>query len=297
METLTLIMNPESGTRLGRRILPDLISLFNRAGFLCTAYMTEKRGDAAEFLRLHGGETGRIVVCGGDGTLNEAVTGLMQGGHTTPLAYIPCGSTNDFANGLGIPGDWQKAAEIAVSGTPRALDLGRFGQDRYFTYTASFGAFTQVAWSTPQQVKNMLGHVAYVLEGIRSLPQIKPIRMNIRANGLEYEDDYLFGGVCNSTIIGGGILRLRESEVHMSDGMFEAILVTYPGDILVLNRILTCLNAGRYDDPNLLFLRAPDFVFSSKSRPLWTVDGEVAETGNSVTVRNLHQSFRILLPE
>jgi YegS/Rv2252/BmrU family lipid kinase len=297
VETLTLIMNPESGTRLGRRILPDLISLFNRAGFLCTAYMTEKRGDAAEFLRLHGGETGRIVVCGGDGTLNEAVTGLMQGGHTTPLAYIPCGSTNDFANGLGIPGDWQKAAEIAVSGTPRALDLGRFGQDRYFTYTASFGAFTQVAWSTPQQVKNMLGHVAYVLEGIRSLPQIKPIRMNIRANGLEYEDDYLFGGVCNSTIIGGGILRLRESEVHMSDGMFEAILVTYPGDILVLNRILTCLNAGRYDDPNLLFLRAPDFVFSSKSRPLWTVDGEVAETGNSVTVRNLHQSFRIFLPE
>lgn len=297
MKTLTLIMNPESGTRQGRRILPDLISRFNRAGFLCAAYMTEKRGDAAEFLRLHGGNTGRIVVCGGDGTLNEAVTGLMLGGHNTPLAYIPCGSTNDFANGLGIPADWQKAAEIAVSGTPRTLDLGRFGQDRYFTYTASFGAFTQVAWSTPQPVKNMLGHVAYVLEGIRSLPQIKPIRMNVRANGLEYEDDFLFGGVCNSTVIGGGILRLKESEVHMSDGMFEAILVTYPGDILVLNRILTCLNAGRYDDPNLLFLRAPEFVFYSKARPLWTVDGEVAETGNSVTVRNLHESFRIFLPE
>ena len=296
MKTIHLIMNPESGTRQGRRFLPDIISLFNRAGFLVTAFMTGKRGDAAEFAREHGGEPDIVAVCGGDGTLNEAVSGLISGKHKTPVGYIPCGSTNDFANGLGLPTDPMKAAECVVSGAPRILDIGRFGADRYFSYTASFGAFTQVAWATPQPVKNILGHAAYILEGILSLPEIHPIRMNIRADGLEYEDDYVFGAVCNSTSL-GGLLKLKDSEVHMSDGLFEALLIPFPGDLLVLSRVLSSLNAGRYDDPDLLFLRASDFHFSSKSRPVWTLDGEIAETGNSVRVRNIHNAIRVIMPE
>ncbi len=295
MKALYLVMNPESGTRQGRRILADVVSLFNRAGFLCSAYMTEKRGDAKEFVRLHGGEPDTLVVCGGDGTLNEAVSGLLAGGYDVPVGYIPCGSTNDFANGLGIPVDGMKAAECIVRGIPCAIDIGRFGTDRCFCYSASFGAFTQTAWATPQPVKNILGHAAYVLEGILSLPQIRPIRMNIRTDGLEYEDDYLFGAVCNSTSL-GGVLKLKDSEVHLSDGLFEALLIPYPGDILVLNRVLTSLNAGRYDDPNLLFLRSSEFRFSSKERPAWTLDGEIAEPGNSVLIRNLPEAVRILMP-
>ncbi len=295
MKTLYLVMNPEAGTLQGRRILADIISLFNRADYLVSAYMTQKRGDAEEFARLHGGKPDLLVVCGGDGTLNEAVSGLLAGGHDVPVGYIPCGSTNDFAAGLGIPSDGMKAAECIVSGVPHIMDIGRFGADRYFCYTASFGAFTQASWSTPQQVKNVLGHAAYMLEGILSLPQIRPIRMNIRADGLEYEDDYLFGAVCNSTSL-GGVLKLKDSEVHMSDGLFEALLIPYPGDILVLNRVLSSLNAGRYDDPNLLFLRASEFRFSSKERPAWTLDGEVAEPGNSVQIRNLHAAVRFIMP-
>ena len=296
MKTLYLVMNPESGTRQGRRILADIISLFNRADYFCSAYMTEKRGDAAEFVRLRGGEPDLLVVCGGDGTLNEVVSGLLAGGHDVPVGYIPCGSTNDFANGLGIPVDGMKAAECIVTGVPRELDIGQFGADRAFCYTASFGAFTQASWSTPQQVKNVIGHAAYVIQGVLSLPQIRPVHMNIRTEALEYEDDYLFGAVCNSTSL-GGVLKLKESEVHMNDGQFEALLISYPGDILVLNQILTSLNAGRYDDPNLLFLRASEFTFTSKERPVWTLDGEIAETGSSVRIRNLHSAVRMIMPE
>lgn len=295
VKSLYLVMNPESGTRTGRRVLPDLVSLFTRAGYFCSVYLTEQRGSATDFVRLHGGEPELLAVCGGDGTLNESVSGLLAGGHDTLLAYIPCGSTNDFANGLSIPADPMKAAEALLAGAPRALDIGRFGPDRCFCYTASFGAFTQAAWATPQPVKNVLGHAAYVLEGILSLPQIRPIRMNIRADGLEYEDDYLFGAICNSTSL-GGVLKLKDEAVHMNDGLFEALLIPYPGDLLVLNRVLTSLNAGRYDDPDLLFLRASEFTFSSKERPAWTLDGEVAEPGNSVRVRNLHSAVRFLLP-
>ena len=295
MKTLYLVMNPESGTRQGRRILADLISLFNRADYLCSTFMTAKRGDAADFVRDHGGEPDLLVVCGGDGTLNEALTGLLSGKHETPVGYIPCGSTNDFASGLGIPADGMKAAECILSGTPRLLDLGRFGMDRYFSYTASFGAFTQVAWATPQPFKNVLGHAAYVLEGIHSLSDIHPIRMNVLAGGLEYEDDWLFGAVCNSTSL-GGVLKLKNSEVHMSDGLFEALLIPYPGDLLIVSRILASLRAGRYDDPHLVFLRASEFTFSSRERPVWTLDGEVAEPGNSVRIRNLHNAVRIVLP-
>ena len=295
LKSLYLIMNPNSGTRQGRRFLPEIISRFTQAGYLCTVIMTEKRGDARDFARNYAGSADAVVVCGGDGTLNEVITGLITGGYDTPIGYIPCGSTNDFANGVGIPLQVMKACEVIASGTLRTMDIGLFGADRYFSYTASFGAFTQVSWSTPQNVKNLLGHTAYILEGIRSLADIRPIRMNITASGLEYEDDYLFGAVCNSTSL-GGVLKLKDEAVHMSDGLFEALLIPFPEDLLALNRVLTALSAGNYDDPSLLFLRAEYFDFKCKSQTKWTLDGEEADGGTSLRIRNIPDAVRIFVP-
>ena len=232
LKRIYLVINPNAGTRQGRRFLPEIISAFNRAGFLVSVYVTEKRGDAADFARIRAGEADMVVACGGDGTLNEVITGLQLGGCKTPLGYIPCGSTNDFASGLGLPTAPLPACEAIVSGRPRTLDVGLFAPDRYFSYTASFGAFTSVSWSTPQNVKNVLGHAAYVLEGIRSLADIRPIHMRITADGHVYEDDFIFGAVCNSTSL-GGVLKLENSQVHMNDGLFEALLIPFPADLLV----------------------------------------------------------------
>lgn len=293
MKTLHLIVNPTAGTRQGRRFLPDIVSVFNRAGFLCAVYMTEKHGDAIDYTRNEAGSADLIVACGGDGTLNEVITGLRQGGHTTPIGYIPCGSTNDFASGLGLSTQPLKAAEAIVSGTPHTLDIGLFTPGRYFCYTASFGAFTSVSWSTPQNVKNVLGHAAYILEGIRSLADIHPIHMKITADDQRYENDYLFGAVCNSTSL-GGVLKLENSEVHMNDGLFEAIFIPFPPDLIVLNQILTALRTHHYDDPSLHFLRASRFTFEGAPDTRWTLDGEEAGGAQIIEAHNIHSAVTII---
>lgn len=293
MKTLHLIVNPTAGTRQGRRFLPDIVSVFNRAGFLCAVYMTEKHGDAIDYTRNEAGNADLIVACGGDGTLNEVITGLRQGGHTTPIGYIPCGSTNDFASGLGLSTQPLKAAEAIVSGTPHTLDIGLFTPGRYFCYTASFGAFTSVSWSTPQNVKNVLGHAAYILEGIRSLADIHPIHMKITADDQRYENDYLFGAVCNSTSL-GGVLKLENSEVHMNDGLFEAIFIPFPPDLIILNQILTALRTHHYDDPSLHFLRASRFTFEGAPDTRWTLDGEEAGGAQIIEAHNIHSAVTII---
>ena len=278
MKTVHLILNPNAGTRKARRFLPEMISVFNRAGYFCTVYVTEKRGDAASFAREHAGEADLVTACGG---------------HKTPLGYIPCGSTNDFAAGLGLPAVPLKACESIVSGSGQMLDVGLFNRDRYFSYTASFGAFTGVSWSTPQNVKNILGHAAYILEGVRSLSDIRPIHMRITADGTTCEDDYIFGAVCNSTSL-GGVLKLEDSEVHMSDGRFEALFIPFPPDLIALNRILSSLRLHHYDDASLHFLRASSFTFDGPSDIKWTLDGEEAEGSSRVEIRNIHNAVTIV---
>ena len=293
MKTLSLIINPNAGTRQGRRFLPEIISVFNRAGYLCSVFVTEKRGDAVDFARDHAGAADVIVACGGDGTLNEVITGLQLGGHQTPLGYIPCGSTNDFANGLGLPVAPLMACDLIVSGQPRTLDVGLFAPDRYFSYTASFGAFTSVSWSTPQNVKNVLGHAAYILEGIRSLADIHPIRMRITADGQVYEDDCIFGAICNSTSL-GGVLKLEDHQVDMNDGRFEALLIPFPPDLLVLNSILNALSAHHYEDESLHFLRASSFIFEGSPDVTWTLDGEAADGSARVEITNIHNAISLI---
>ena len=293
LKKLLLLVNPNAGTRQARRFLPEIISVFNRAGYLCSVYVTEKRGDATDFAREHADEADLVVACGGDGTLNEVITGLQLGGHKAFLGYIPCGSTNDFASGLGLPTAPLIAAEAIVSGSPRALDVGLFAPDRYFSYTASFGAFTSVSWSTPQNVKNVLGHAAYILEGIRSLADIRPIHMRITADGRPYENDYIFGAICNSTSL-GGVLKLEDSAVHMNDGLFEALFIPFPPDLIVLNRILNALRTHHYEDESLHFLRASSFVFEGAPEVTWTLDGEAAEGSSKVEIRNVRDAIRLI---
>ncbi len=296
MKRLYLIMNPNSGTRFARRVLPEMISVLTGGGYLCSVYITEKRGDAEAFASEHGAEAVLVIACGGDGTLNEVVSGLLSGAAETPLGYIPAGTTNDFASSLGIPGDPLKACETILSGQLRSIDVGVFGSERYFSYTASFGAFTSVSYSTPQSTKNILGHAAYILQGIRSLADIRPIHLKITSGGALFENDYIFGGVCNSTSL-GGILKMENAGVHMNDGLFEALLIPFPQDLMVLNRILTALSTGRYEDPSLMFLRSPAFRVESETPINWSLDGEAAEGITDVEIRNRHNALTLICPD
>ena len=296
MKKLLLIINPNAGLKLGRRFLPEMISLLTRAGSLVSVCVTERRGDAVEFARSLGGDFDTVAACGGDGTLNEVISGLLTGGHAPLLGYIPCGSTNDFATGLSIPTDPVLACRAIAEGVPRKLDIGCFGTGRYFSYTASFGAFTAVSYSTPQNVKNVLGHAAYILGGIRSLADIHPIHMKVTADDQTFENDYIFGAVCNSTSL-GGVLRLADSQVHMNDGLFESLLIPFPSDLFVLNQILVALRTRDYDNPLLSFVRASRFVFETPAELSWTLDGEEAPGKPITVIRNLHSAVTLLTAE
>jgi len=288
---LLLILNPTSGMRKAARNLTDIISVFNRADYNTQVYVTACHGDAAKAVHQLGGDMDIIVCCGGDGTLNETVTGVIEAGLDVPIGYIPSGSTNDFASSLHLSGDVVEAAGQIVSGSETAYDVGRFGE-RYFTYIASFGAFTKASYSTPQNIKNTLGHMAYVLEGMQELTALRPEHIRMELDGERIEDDFLFGAVCNSTSV-GGILKLKPDLVDMADGKFEILLIRAPRDLQELHECVMALHNQTYNCAMITFRSASAVRVLGNPEMAWSLDGEKADGCGEITIENLHR--RIIL--
>ena len=291
MQRLLLIINPCAGTKRIVRYLPEIIDLFRRQGFENTVYLTVAQADATEIVRDRGADFDRIVCCGGDGTFNEVLTGMLSADLHIPIGYIPCGSTNDFANSLHLPRSISKAARCTVEGEQIALDVGQFG-DRYFSYVASFGAFARTSYSTPQNVKNALGHLAYILQGISDLPSIRPIHMRVEAEDHVFEDDYIFGAVSNTTSV-GGVLTLDASRVDLNDGLFELILIKSPSDIFELSECIRALSAQDYNSRMITFISSNEVRVSSAEPLDWTLDGECAPGVTEAVIRNLHSAVTL----
>lgn len=293
MKKLLLIMNPVSGQKRAAKFLPDIIGLFNGAGFEVITYITASHGDAVRITRDRAGAVDLVVCCGGDGTLNETITGLIQGGHDTPVGYIPAGSTNDFASSLKLSGNILQAAQDILDGTPAAYDIGRFGS-RYFSYVASFGAFTKSSYATPQSVKNALGHTAYVLGGISELSQIRKEHVRMEFDDRVVEDDFLFGAICNSTSV-GGILQLDPKVVDMSDGKFEVLLVRAPRNLTEITECIQAVQNQDYDNCAMItFTSASRIQVTASAEMPWTLDGEREDGHEELTVENLHNAIRLM---
>ncbi len=292
MKKMLFVINPNAGTRKAGKALPEILSVFNRAGYDVTIYVTDRQGDCTATVQRLAGETELVVCCGGDGTFNEAVTGLLRSGTDVPLGYIPAGSTNDFARSLSLDTDFTKAAQRCISGTPCQYDVGRFGQ-RYFTYVASFGAFTRASYATPQNLKNIFGHAAYLLEGIQELSQIKPVRMQLAVDGHVFDEDFLFGAVCNSTSV-AGLLTLDPNQVDMSDGKFEILLIRPPKDLLELSKCIQCLQTQQYDNPMITFCSASQVLINANPEISWSLDGEQATAEGKLDICNLHRAIRLI---
>ena len=293
MKKMLFVMNPYAGQRRANRYLADILAVFNRAGYEVTTYMTACPGDGVNAVRQRAAGMDLIVCCGGDGTFNETVSGMLQAGVDVPLGYIPAGSTNDFASSLHLPSHVVEAAKAIVEGKVRRYDVGRFG-DRYFTYVASFGAFTRTSYATPQNVKNALGHTAYLLEGIQELSQLKNTHVRLELDeGRVIEDDFLFGAISNSTSV-GGILTLDPKQVDMSDGKFELLLVRAPQDIAEVSECIRALQTQKYNCRMITFLSASHVRVTASPDMAWTLDGE-RESGHAVVdTEILHNAIGLL---
>ena len=293
MKKLMFIFNPRSGKEQIRGQLMGILDIFTKAGFDIHVHVTQSQKDCVEWVKDYAGRMDVLVVSGGDGTLNEAVTGMMNLERLPLLGYIPAGSTNDFAASLGLPKSMQEAAADIVEGSPYPIDIGRFCKDQYFVYIAGFGAFTEVSYLTPQDKKNWLGHNAYVLEGVKSLAGLKPRHMRVEWDDQVLEEDFVFGMVTN-TISVGGFKGLVNQSVALNDGEFEVLLIRMPRTPVDLTNII-----------NYMFLKEEpnEYVYKFKTRAIrmvsdapvdWVLDGEFGGSRTEVEIVNLQKKIRIL---
>ena len=292
MKEMLLILNPKAGTKKANKVLVDILDIFNRADYNVQVYVTAGQKDGVSAVRQLAPGKELVVCCGGDGTFNEAVTGLMESGLDIPVGYLPAGSTNDFATSMGLSTDLIVAAKQIVDGTPQVLDLGKF-DDRYFSYVASFGAFSRASYNTPQSVKNALGHTAYLLSGIQELSQIRKMPFRFELDGEILEDDYIFGAVCNSTSI-GGIFTIDPQQVDLGDGKFEVLLVRAPRDLSEITECIMAVQRQQYNCRMVTFRSAKSINITTDKDVDWTLDGEKAEGSKEFTIQNLHHAIRLM---
>lgn len=291
MKQMLLIMNPCAGTRKANRYLVDMVGIFNRAGYQVQVYVTQKQGDAVAAAQQAAGMDA-VVCCGGDGTFNETLSGLLQAELDIPMGYIPAGSTNDFASSLKLSGNVLQAARDIVQGQPVAYDVGLFN-DRYFSYVASFGAFTRTSYATPQSIKNALGHTAYILGGIQELSQIRDISARLELDDQVLEGHYIFGAVSNSTSL-AGLLTLDPAQVDMQDGKFEVLLVRAPRDLVEIAECIQAFQNKTYNCKMVSFRSAKNIRIVMDDPVDWTLDGEQQTGHTQVLIQNRHLAIRLL---
>ncbi|MBE6956043.1 MAG: YegS/Rv2252/BmrU family lipid kinase [Ruminococcaceae bacterium] len=277
MKKLLFIYNPASGRGQVRQRLPGLLDTFTRAGWLVTAYPTQSKGDAARMARELGGGFDRIVCAGGDGTLSETVAGMMELSDPPALAFLPAGSTNDCAYNLRLPTKPAQAAQIAAEGVPVPMDVGRLN-DRNFIYVAAFGAFTDVAYDTPQELKNAFGHLAYLLNGLGQLANLSPHRLRVEHDGQVLEDEFLYGMVCNTYSV-GGVKALPSRQVVLDDGLFEVLLVRKNVKVTDIAAALQAIASNTpMDTPAVVTFQTGAVTITADEPIAWTTDGEYGGT-------------------
>ena len=293
---LLLILNPTAGQKRVPPFLPDIIRLFTDKGYATQVYVTAAQGDATAEVRSHAAEFDRIVCAGGDGTLNEVISGVLHSGVSRDIGYIPAGTTNDFASTLSLSSDIMKAAEDSVSDRVISYDLGKFN-GRTFVYIASFGAFTRASYSTPQSLKNVLGHLAYILEGVKEVASLSPEFVALTTPDGQYiAGEYIFGSVSNSSSV-GGLIKLDRSSMSINDGLFEVTLVKTPKNIFELNNLIAALLRGTpADSPLVQFFNAPSLDVRCPNGVAWTVDGEDAGLVQDAKIQVVPGAIRIAAP-
>ena len=295
MKKLLFVVNGHSGKGQIKNKLLDIIDIMIKEGYHVQVHTTQEREDATKVVREQAKYYDLVVCSGGDGTLDEAVTGMMQSEVRTPLGYIPAGSTNDFANSLEIPKDMIQAAKTAVLGVPFSCDVGEFNGD-YFIYVAAFGIFTDVSYATSQELKNALGHVAYILEGAKRLHTIKSYHMRVEYDGNEIEGDFLLGMITNSTSV-GGFKNMTGKDVKLDDGLFEVTLIHKPKNIIELNTIIDSLTNLKDETDLIDSFRADSVKFYSEEEIPWTLDGEFGGDHKEVQIKDHCKAVDIMINE
>lgn len=293
MKTLLFIYNPKAGKGSIGTHLGDIVDTFVKNGYKVTVYPTQCRGDGEVMARQWAGDFDRVVCAGGDGTLDEIVTGVMSADVTVQIGYIPSGSTNDFARSIGLPRTIRKAARIAAGDRSFVCDLGRFNS-RYFVYVAAFGLFTDVTYETDQNMKKLFGYTAYLAECVKRLPQVRAIPLRITYEDNVIRDDFLVGLISNSDSV-GGLKSLPGPDVKLDDGLFEVMLVRSPDNILDFNLIAPAILDRRIKSDNVICFKCSHLMIESDEPIPWNLDGEFGGMVDRAEISNIHEAAEFIV--
>lgn len=294
MKKLLFIYNPHAGKEQIKSNLLDIIDVFVKARYEVIAYPTQCRGDASAAVRNRHEDVDLIVCSGGDGTLDEVVYGMMQCEKRIPIGYVPAGSTNDFANSLKIPKKMHVAAQIAVAGQAFPCDVGKFNE-KNFIYIAAFGLFTDVSYETRQDLKNVLGHMAYVVEGMKRLAAIPAYKLKVEYDDQVLEEEFIFGMITNSVSV-GGFKRITGKHVQLDDGVFEVTLIKKPNNPLEVNEIINSFLIERINTEYMYCFKTDRVVITAEEEIPWTLDGEYGGSPTQVEICNEKQAITIMVP-
>ena len=290
---MLLVFNPRAGKAQIKNKLLEIIDIFTKAGYKVTAYPTQNYLDATTVVQENVSDYDMLVCCGGDGTLDEVVTGLMKSEKKVPIGYIPAGSTNDFANSLKLSKNMITAANTIVQGKKFACDIGTFNND-YFVYIAAFGLFTDVSYQTKQEMKNILGHMAYLLEGVKRLYSIKSYHIKIECNDEIVEDDFMYGMISNS-VSAGGFKNVTGKHVKLNDGLFEVVMIKRPRNPLELQEIISSLLNNDMEVKYIYSCKADKLRITSENSIPWTLDGEYGGSQTEVNISNNKHAIEIIV--
>ncbi len=290
---LLFVYNPNAGKGKIKNCLSDIVELFVRHGYEVVIYATLGKKDAKKIVMdcLKRVEYEYVVCSGGDGTLNEVINGLMYSSQKPKIGYIPSGTTNDYAYSLNMPKNMLKAAEVVLNGEVFSYDIGEIN-GKYFTYTAAFGLFTDAAYETPQTSKNMLGRLAYILEGVKRLPNWKSYHMEIHSGDRILSDNFIYGMVANSNSV-GGFKGLTGKDVHLDDGQFEGIFIKVPQNVLDLQSVINDLLTGNINSDHIISIPVKEIQLISEESVPWAIDGEYGGEYQTVNIRNYKQAIKI----
>ena len=290
---MLFVFNPKAGKGKIKTHLLDIVDIFSSHDYEIIIRSTQAPRDAYKKAKEYANSVDMIVCSGGDGTLDEVVTGIMEAESSVPIGYIPAGSTNDFANSLFMPKNMTKVAEMIMEEELYHCDIGRFNQ-KTFAYVAAFGLFTDVSYETDQDLKNVLGHVAYVLEGVKRLFDIKSYHMKVTSDEVQAEDDFIVGMITNSRSV-GGFKNLTGKNVDMNDGLFEVTLIAHPKNPLQLQEIITALVMAE-DNTDLIYsFKTKKLTIESDEEVPWTLDGEFGGDHSYVDIENRHKALNLYL--
>jgi len=288
-----LILNPTAGNGSGLLSIGSAMEVLYRAGFVPTVYYTCGVGEATQLVLEHAMAYECVVCVGGDGTLSETVAGLAQLASPPTLGYIPQGTANDVAASLGLPKNPLQAAKLIARGETMELDVGKFNDYDYFTYIAAFGAFTEVSYETPRENKQILGHLAYLFQGMAQLPKISAYPVVVEYDDGVIDGDFLFGSVSNTKFV-GGIVKLKSSAIELNDGLFEVILVRNPTNVIEMNRITSSILTRNLSGNQIMMLQSKRVKFTFETPVKWTRDGEAGGAHQEVVCENLHSAISII---